>query len=502
MWKARPLRRPGRLTTAASSLTRSCSSTARSSRINPATFRNIKPRPRTSSGSLPTRPRRRRRRPSTQPPSIRRHQRVHRSLSLRECLREPKAVHDLDPGPCARSPRRGWRAVDLDPALSSTTRSTLWGGGRACRKRPVGRPTSARHSHGNPLPPGGSAREATGVVAAITPWNVPHQINLAELGPASRPATPSCSSPPPTRRGAPPYSAGSSPRRPTSRRRGQRAHRRRTPDRAGLTTDPRVDLIFTGSTATGRAVIATAARRSRRSSSTRRQVGLVVLDDADVRGRVRPPAFTVCIHAGQGCAITTRLLVPRARFDEAVDIAAASAGELTGRRPHRPGHHLRPAHRARQRDRVETTWPGPRGGRPVRWRRRAPSRGGHGVTSSSRPSSSGCTTVPGWPARNLRTRAGHPPPRRGQRRGGARQRLALRAVGLGVVGATATGPCRGRRGSVPARSASTAACGTPRRALRRVQAVRCRARDGRGRSRGVPRDQGGGPEAGMKTGRW
>ncbi len=27
-------------------------------------------------------------------------------------------------------------------------------------------------------------REATGVVAAITPWNVPHQINLAKLGPA------------------------------------------------------------------------------------------------------------------------------------------------------------------------------------------------------------------------------------------------------------------------------------------------------------------------------
>ena len=27
-------------------------------------------------------------------------------------------------------------------------------------------------------------REPAGVVAAITPWNVPHQINLAKLGPA------------------------------------------------------------------------------------------------------------------------------------------------------------------------------------------------------------------------------------------------------------------------------------------------------------------------------
>ncbi len=28
------------------------------------------------------------------------------------------------------------------------------------------------------------AREAVGVVGAITPWNFPHQINLAKLGPA------------------------------------------------------------------------------------------------------------------------------------------------------------------------------------------------------------------------------------------------------------------------------------------------------------------------------
>ena len=28
------------------------------------------------------------------------------------------------------------------------------------------------------------AREAVGVVGAITPWNFPHQINLAKIGPA------------------------------------------------------------------------------------------------------------------------------------------------------------------------------------------------------------------------------------------------------------------------------------------------------------------------------
>ena len=51
------------------------------------------------------------------------------------------------------------------------------------------------------------AREAMGVVGAITPWNFPHQINLAKLGLRWRPATPSCSSRRPTRRGWPPCSA-------------------------------------------------------------------------------------------------------------------------------------------------------------------------------------------------------------------------------------------------------------------------------------------------------
>ena len=54
--------------------------------------------------------------------------------------------------------------------------------------------------HGHAQQPQGRAR-AVGVVGAITPWNFPLMLNLAKLGPRSRPATPSCSSPRPTRRG-------------------------------------------------------------------------------------------------------------------------------------------------------------------------------------------------------------------------------------------------------------------------------------------------------------
>ena len=39
-------------------------------------------------------------------------------------------------------------------------------------------------------------------------------------------------------------------------------------------------------------------------------------------------AFTAAMHAGQGCAITTRLVVPRVRYDEAVEAAAATMGSI------------------------------------------------------------------------------------------------------------------------------------------------------------------------------
>ena len=58
----------------------------------------------------------------------------------------------------------------------------------------------------------------------------------------------------------------------------------------------------------------------------------VVLDDADLRGACATAAFTVCTHAGQGCAITTRLLVaPDRSFDEAVDAAAEVARQAARR---------------------------------------------------------------------------------------------------------------------------------------------------------------------------
>jgi aldehyde dehydrogenase (NAD+) len=79
-----------------------------------------------------------------------------------------------------------------------------------------------------------------------------------------------------------------------------------------LAVDPRVDLVtFTGSTATGRRVMRCAA-------GTVKKVFLelggksahIVLEDAPLPTAMASAA-AVCTHAGQGCALATRLLLPR-----------------------------------------------------------------------------------------------------------------------------------------------------------------------------------------------
>jgi aldehyde dehydrogenase (NAD+) len=79
----------------------------------------------------------------------------------------------------------------------------------------------------------------------------------------------------------------------------------------------------------------------------------IILDDADIASAASLAAFTACTHAGQGCAITTRLLVPRARHDEVVEAAAATMAALGAGDPNDPGTICGPLISARQRDRVE-----------------------------------------------------------------------------------------------------------------------------------------------------
>jgi aldehyde dehydrogenase (NAD+) len=198
--------------------------------------------------------------------------------------------------------------------------------------------------------------EPAGVVAAITPWNVPHQINLAKIGPAlaagntvvlkPAPDTPWCAT-----------VLGRLIAEETDIPAGVVNIVTSSDPAFGapLATDERVDQVsFTGSTDTGRRIMAAAAGTVKRVFlELGGKSAFVVLDDADLAGACGVAAFMVCTHAGQGCAITTRLLVPRRQFDAAVDVTVATLGGLRAGDPLDPGTVCGPLISERQRSRVE-----------------------------------------------------------------------------------------------------------------------------------------------------
>ncbi|MEU8340157.1 aldehyde dehydrogenase [Spirillospora sp. NPDC048832] len=199
-------------------------------------------------------------------------------------------------------------------------------------------------------------REAVGVVGAITPWNFPHQINLAKLGPAlaagntvvlkPAPDTPWCAA-----------VVGEVIAEETDIPAGV-VNVVTSSDHglgAQLTRDPRVDLVsFTGSTATGREVMASAAGTLKRVFlELGGKSAFIVLDDADLRAACSYAAFSGVAHAGQGCAITTRILVPRERYAEAAEITAGTLAKLGAGDPADDRTICGPVISARQRERVE-----------------------------------------------------------------------------------------------------------------------------------------------------
>lgn len=169
-------------------------------------------------------------------------------------------------------------------------------------------------------------KEAVGVVAAITPSNYPIEVILNKLGPALAAGNTVVLKPDPNA----PW---------TGLRLGRLIAEKTdfpagvvnvvtTPDNdvAGiLASDPRVDLIsFTGSTAVGKHLMREGADSFKRVFlELGGKSALIVLDDADP-GKIVMGAMGTCQHAGQGCAINTRLLVHRSLYDTAV--ASVKAG--------------------------------------------------------------------------------------------------------------------------------------------------------------------------------
>ena len=122
-----------------------------------------------------------------------------------------------------------------------------------------------------------------------------------------------------------------------------------------LTTSPDVDAVtFTGSTATGRRIMAAASGTVKRVFlELGGKSALVVLDDADLAGPIGTAAFATCSHAGQGCAIPTRMLVPREQHDAIVEQVAAALGRVTYGDPTDQANYMGPLISERQRDKVD-----------------------------------------------------------------------------------------------------------------------------------------------------
>jgi aldehyde dehydrogenase (NAD+) len=198
-------------------------------------------------------------------------------------------------------------------------------------------------------------REPVGVVGAITPWNFPFMLNLSKITPALAAGNTMVLKPAPDT----PWSATFIGRLAAEQTdippgvlnvvtAGDKAEVGEV-----LTGDPRVDMIsFTGSTATGRRIMA-------RGAETLKKVFLelggksanVILDDADFASVV-PSGSMICMHGGQGCAMTTRMLLPRSHYDEAVEMLKAAFEAVPYGDPNDPGNIMGPLINARQRDRV------------------------------------------------------------------------------------------------------------------------------------------------------
>jgi aldehyde dehydrogenase (NAD+) len=121
-----------------------------------------------------------------------------------------------------------------------------------------------------------------------------------------------------------------------------------------IAAHPEADMVsFTGSLQAGRRVGALAADSIKKVClELGGKSAFIVLDDAPFEKAV-PAGVNHCMqNSGQTCSAWTRMLVPRARHDEAVGIATAQLAKLTLGDPFDPKTRLGPLASAQARDRV------------------------------------------------------------------------------------------------------------------------------------------------------
>lgn len=122
-----------------------------------------------------------------------------------------------------------------------------------------------------------------------------------------------------------------------------------------LSSHPDVDMVsITGSTRAGVEVAVSAAPTVKRvAQELGGKSALLILDDADLQAAVAGGVAQCMANSGQTCIAPTRMLVPRARYDEAVTIAAAAANAVTVGDPADPATRMGPISNRLQYEKVQ-----------------------------------------------------------------------------------------------------------------------------------------------------
>lgn len=123
---------------------------------------------------------------------------------------------------------------------------------------------------------------------------------------------------------------------------------------AELTTNTDVDVVsFTGSTPVGRQIMAAASATVKRVFlELGGKSAFVLLDGGDAAMAALFCSYAATSHSGQGCAITSRLVVPRDKYDDVVDAARATLAGIPYGDPTDPATMMGPLISARQREKV------------------------------------------------------------------------------------------------------------------------------------------------------
>ncbi|MFM2072387.1 MAG: hypothetical protein RLZZ623_2650 [Actinomycetota bacterium] len=197
-------------------------------------------------------------------------------------------------------------------------------------------------------------KEPYGVIGAITPWNYPFEVTINKVGQILATGNTMVLKP--------------APDTPWNATRLGRLVAEHTDIPAGvfnvvtssdhlvgeeLTLSPLVDMIsFTGSTVTGKRIMEKGAATLKRVFlELGGKSAMIVLDDADFPAVV-PMGSIVCMHAGQGCAMQTRMLLPRSRYDEGVELIKAGMSHFPYGDPQDPANMMGPLVSRKQMERV------------------------------------------------------------------------------------------------------------------------------------------------------